>query len=136
MKKPNILLFVTDQQHAETIGDAGLARTPRLNGLIREGVRFTEAYTPTPMCTPARGSLVTGLYPHQHKLVINTHGTDAVDFTIAGIETIGSAVQSAGYRTAYAGKWHVGKTPPELHGFEEELRLPEAGRKGEKSDVV
>jgi arylsulfatase A-like enzyme len=135
-KQPNIILFVTDQQHAETIGREGLCQTPRLNGLIEGGVRFTHAYTPTPMCTPARGSLVTGLYPHQHKLVRNTHGTDVEDYTIRGLETIGSALAAEGYRTVYAGKWHVGKTPPEENGFQEILEPKEAGSKGPRTDII
>jgi arylsulfatase A-like enzyme len=137
MKKPNLLIFVTDQQHAETIGEQGLCRTPRLNQMILEGVNFTQAYTPTPMCTPARTSLVTGLYPHQHKLVYNTHGTDAEPYSIEGIETIGTALAAEGYRTVYAGKWHVGKTPPEANGFQEVL-MPAAvsTEKGDFSDVI
>ncbi|MEF2246730.1 sulfatase-like hydrolase/transferase [Paenibacillus sp. IITD108] len=121
MKKPNILLFVTDQQHASTISEHGPCRMPNLNRLMIDGVKFDHAYTPTPMCTPARSSLVTGLYPHQHKLIYNH--SDESNYSIQGIETIGSALAAEGYRTAYAGKWHIGNTPPMENGFREELTI-------------
>jgi arylsulfatase A-like enzyme len=67
---------------------------------------------------------------------MNTHGTDQEDYTIRGLETIGSALAAEGYKTVYAGKWHVGKTPPEEHGFQEILEPRAAGAKGTNSDIV
>ncbi len=67
--RPNILIIVTDQQRADTIGALGnpVIRTPHLDGLARAGTAFTRAYTPAPICSPTRVSMVTGLPPHVHR---------------------------------------------------------------------
>jgi arylsulfatase A-like enzyme len=122
MERPNILIFMTDQQHAETIGNNGLCRTPHLGRLIKDGVTFTNAFTPCPMCTPARASTMTGLYPHQHKLIQNAHSKMTMRDALEE-ETIGDAMKKAGYQTVYSGKWHVGLTNPTEHGFDKELQL-------------
>lgn len=123
MNRPNILVFMTDQQHAETIGPAGLCRTPHLDALMKEGVTFRQAFTACPMCTPSRASVMTGLYPHQHRLVMNAHAAVTLQDRLSeGTETLASALQKEGYRTAYAGKWHVGSSSPTEHGFAEELQ--------------
>ena len=134
-KRPNILIFVTDQQHASTIGEQDFCLMPNLNRLIDQGVRFDHAYTTTPMCTPARSSLVTGLYPHQHKLIYNF--SEADNYSLNGVETIGSALAAEGYCTAYAGKWHIGRTPPAANGFQEQLTIaPAPAATGELEDIV
>ena len=61
-KRPNILLLFTDQQRYETIGALGnpLLKTPVLDRLVERGVCFTNAYTPSPVCVPARYAMLTG----------------------------------------------------------------------------
>ena len=68
--KPNIILIMCDQMNWKTGGFAGNAhvRTPRLDRLAREGVYFENAYCASPVCSPARASWMTGLYPHAHHL--------------------------------------------------------------------
>ena len=68
-KRPNILVIVTDQQRADTIGALGnaLIKTPVLDGLCQRGTCFTRAYTPAPICSPARVAMVTGIEPHRHR---------------------------------------------------------------------
>ena len=65
--RPNILLIISDQQRAETLGFAGKTpcRTPNLDALATGGVSFDRAITPCPLCGPARASIFTGLCPHQ-----------------------------------------------------------------------
>ncbi len=65
----NVLIFVTDQQRADTIAALGnsVIKTPALDGLVRAGTAFTRAYTPAPICSPTRVSMVTGLPPHVHR---------------------------------------------------------------------
>ncbi len=67
-KKPNILIIMTDQQRADTIAALGnsIIKTPALDSLVQTGTAFTRAYTPAPICSPARISMVTGLPPHEH----------------------------------------------------------------------
>jgi arylsulfatase A-like enzyme len=123
-KRPNILIFMTDQQHAETIGQHGLCQTPNLNALMRDGITFSQAYTSCPMCTPARASALTGMHPHQHRMLQNSHSP--LDFQKRldpHIDTIATALSREGYRTVYAGKWHIGDTAPTLNGFDQELDL-------------
>lgn len=101
MKKPNILLITSDQQHWNTIGafNPEIA-TPNLDRLVREGTSFTRAYCPNPTCTPTRASIITGMYPSQHgawalgtKLLEDRH-------------TVGEDFTAGGYRTALIGKAH------------------------------
>ncbi|WP_158299178.1 sulfatase-like hydrolase/transferase [Paenibacillus antri] len=136
-RKPNIVIFMTDQQHVETIGADGLCRTPHLNRYMEEGVAFANAFTNCPMCTPARATALTGLHPHEHKVVQNAHSPFAFCNKLGeGMETIGDALRKEGYRTAYAGKWHVGHSQPEEHGFDANLRI--APREGdvERTDPI
>ena len=69
--KPNIIVILTDQQRADTLGCYGnpTVRTPNLDALAEDGVRFERAYCATPLCTPARVSIQTGAYPHRHGIV-------------------------------------------------------------------
>lgn len=136
-RKPNILIFMTDQQHAETIGRDGLCRTPHLDRCMEEGVVFSNAFTNCPMCTPARATAMTGLHPHQHKIVQNAHSPFAFSNKLGEeTETIGSALRREGYATAYAGKWHVGLSQPEEHGFGEKLKLAPKASSVERKDAV
>lgn len=101
MKKPNILLITSDQQHWNTLGAFNKeVSTPNLDRLIEQGTVFTRAYCPNPTCTPTRASIITGNYPSQHgawslgtKLFEDRH-------------TVGEDLISAGYRTALVGKAH------------------------------
>ncbi len=120
--RPNILVFMTDQQHHATIGPDSLGATPNLNRLIAEGVRFENAFCPSPICTPSRSSFQTGVFPHQHKHIHNIHvgknlhiNEDFPENTIL----LGEALQRAGYRTGYIGKWDSGlKKSPLDYGYE------------------
>ena len=72
--RPNILVLMTDQQRMDTISAYGLnptCRTPRIDELAGRGVRFNNAFTPTAICSPARASFYTGLYPHKHGVTAN-----------------------------------------------------------------
>ena len=67
MKRPNILLITSDQQHHDTIGKFNSKiQTPYLDKLCDEGMNFTRAYCPSPVCTPSRASIITGQYPSSH----------------------------------------------------------------------
>jgi arylsulfatase A-like enzyme len=73
MQRPNILLLFADQQRADTIGALGnpVIRTPALDRLVREGVTFTSAYTPSAECVPARCSVTFGQYPGRTRCYSN-----------------------------------------------------------------
>ena len=65
-QKPNIVFIISDQHKLESTGAYGskLAITPNIDDLAKTGIVFTNAYTPAPVCAPARASLVTGMYPY------------------------------------------------------------------------
>lgn len=101
MEKTNILLITSDQQHWVTLGVQNPEiKTPNLDRLAKEGLLFNRAYTVNPTCTPARASIITGMYPSQH-------GAWALGTKLPeNIPTLGQYLQDAGYRTALIGKAH------------------------------
>ncbi|MCF7838890.1 MAG: sulfatase-like hydrolase/transferase [Candidatus Marinimicrobia bacterium] len=100
--KPNILILMTDQQRHDCLSCAGhpLISTPNMDRLARQGMRFTQATTSSPVCMPARNSFITGLYPHSHGMW-NNSGEVA-----AGQLNLFHLLKNAGYSTAYIGKSH------------------------------
>jgi len=104
MSQPNILLITTDQQRWDALslwGTPGL-HTPNLDRLAREGVCFERAYSSSPVCTPARVSMITGQYSTRHGAW--TIGMSPVS-ALCG-PTLGTLFADAGYRTALIGKTH------------------------------
>ena len=92
--------------------------TPATDRLAREGMRCSRAYTPTAICSPARVSLLTGLYPHNHDVLGNPNRSAIERGLPEGVPTMGEQARSAGYEASYAGKWHVMESEPEDAGFE------------------
>lgn len=120
-KKPNIVFIFADQWRAQSTGFAGNSDviTPNLNKLSEESVNFTNAVSNMPVSSPYRANLLTGQYPLTHGIFLN----DAKFNPEAN--TMGKIFKSAGYNTAYIGKWHLdghGRSayiPPERrHGFD------------------
>ena len=110
MVRPNIVLLYADQHRADVLGCAGdlVVRTPNLDRLAAEGVRFANAWTESPICQPARASLITGRYAHDHERL----GNFVADFD-PGWPTFMKALQAVGYRTASIGKTHYSSWPLE-----------------------
>jgi len=108
---PNILIITTDQHNAEIAGFAGnpVVRTPNLDALAAEGTVFDQAFTPWPLCTPARTSIFSGLWPKHHKVRYNVNmnyrpgGPGLAPERTAFPEVL----QQAGYNTAFFGKLHT-----------------------------
>ncbi len=111
-KKPNIVLFIADDLNQEDLGCYGNneVRTPNIDRLAAEGMRFTKAYAASPMCSPSRGTLFTGLYPHRNGIQMN-HFTTKVN-----TRSLPHYLQQQGYRVVISGKIHVG--PEECFPFE------------------
>ncbi|MCH7920813.1 MAG: arylsulfatase [Planctomycetes bacterium] len=110
--KPNIVLIMCDDMGWSDIGCyGGEVRTPNIDALAKEGVRFTQFYN-NAKCTTTRASIVTGLYPRRGK----------GELLRTNMVTLGEALRGAGYRTALSGKWHLGRgetTHPFKRGFDE-----------------
>ncbi|MEF8825767.1 MAG: sulfatase [Halapricum sp.] len=101
--RPNVLFVLTDQWRAQALGCMGneQVHTPTVDRLADEGMTFERAYTPKPMCVPARASLLTGTHPHRNRVVHNQLRLPDEYPTVA------DALGAAGYDTGYVGKWHL-----------------------------
>ena len=112
--RPNILFIFTDQQRADTMACYGneLISTPNLNALAEESFVFDNAYVSSPVCTPSRSTIMTGLWPHTNGCIGNNAPLDPAIPTIADM-------LPEEYLTAYYGKWHLGDEVIRQHGFDE-----------------
>jgi arylsulfatase A-like enzyme len=108
-RRPNVLFLMTDHTRSRAIGPDGPARTPNLDALAADGVRFERATTTNAICSPARASLMTGLYPSTHGMWDCTHTQrpEWVDVPPGRFPFFSERLAEAGYRNAYFGKWHV-----------------------------
>lgn len=120
-RPPNVLYVFADQWPAHAFGYTGdpNVRTPRIDAFAREAVNCRHAFANMPICSPSRATLLTGLLPDRHGIVLNDAPLDPNCYTL------GEHFSANGYDTAYIGKWHVdghGRrsfTPPERrHGFQ------------------
>jgi len=120
--KPNILYLMTDQHRADCLGCAGnkVIKTPHLDSIAADGVRFSSAYSSTPSCTPARAAILTGLSPWHHGMIGYGRIAEQYPFELPG------ALRDAGYYLYGIGKmhWHPQRN---LRGYHKIL-LDESGR--------
>lgn len=144
--RPNILLIFVDQQRFDTLSLHGhpTCRTPSLDRMAAQGVDFTRAYSCCGLCSPARASVMTGLYPHRHGLLTNTHDWQTLRRLDPTIPTFAHLLSDAGYRTGYVGKVHLcsPEEAPHAYGFQDFHRpyqqyLKERGlTRGETKDII
>ena len=101
--RPHILFFLTDQLRADCLGCAGhpMVKTPHIDHVAADGVRFTHACTTSPICVPARMSIVNGLYPHNSNMWQNDAGMPL------DADTYMKRLRLQGYRTCSIGKNHL-----------------------------
>jgi len=104
-RRPNVLVFMTDQESALLPGPVNLPSRARLEPTA---VKFTSAFCNTPQCSAARSSVLTGLEPHQTGVLTNVDGSSLGKPLPPSLPTVGSVFQAAGYETGYFGKWHLG----------------------------
>lgn len=108
MGKPNILVFMTDHQRADTVLPDHPAATPNLGRFAREGVSFANTYCPAPHCCPSRATFFSGLYPSRHGVWNNVCNRQALTRGLNdGVRLWSEDLAAAGYRMHYSGKWHV-----------------------------
>lgn len=108
-KKPNFLFIITDQQNSGALSIAGnqYIKTPNMDRIAENGVRFVNSFCTFPLCSPSRSSLFTSRMPHE--VGINSNKKAIIPDNIS---TMGTLFSKAGYKTAYAGKWHLPASYP------------------------
>jgi len=121
-QRPNILFILSDDQGAWAMGCAGNAdiRTPNLDAIAAAGMRFTDFFCTSPVCSPARASIMTGEIPSQHGvhdwIRAGNVGPQRIDY-LDGRPLVTDAFASAGYRCALVGKWHLGASDVPRAGY-------------------
>ncbi len=125
---PNVIMLMSDDQGWGDVGFNGndVVKTPNLDAMAAEGVRFDRFYAAAPLCSPTRGSCLTGRYPFRYGILAAHTGGMRV-----GETTIAEMLKKKGYSAGMFGKWHIGwvkhdevgtrgfYSPPSHHGFDE-----------------
>ncbi|MFN3214231.1 MAG: arylsulfatase [Henriciella sp.] len=136
--KPNIVVILIDDAALMDLGVyGGEAQTPNIDALAARGVMFTQ-YRTSPLCSPTRAMLLTGLDNHQTGVatipeVLPPEHKGQAGYTMAlepGVLTLADRLRPAGYRTLMSGKWHLGETEDEMpnsHGFDRSFALAASG---------
>ncbi len=122
--QPNVVLLFADDLGTLDVNCYGSEdlSTPHLNSLADRGLRFTQCYVGSPVCSPSRASLLTGRHPHRAGVPGNVASKPGFPGMPVEEMTMGELFQSAGYKTALFGKWHLGTLPeygPLNQGFDE-----------------
>lgn len=147
-RKPNVLFILADDlgwSDTTLHGTTKLYRTPNIERLAQRGMLFPNAYSSSPLCSPTRASVLTGLAPARHGITapvchtpvvllepsvkesahpsLKQIGTESVTRLKTSYHTLPKTLKQAGYATAHFGKWHLGPEPysPLQHGFDLDL---------------
>jgi N-acetylglucosamine-6-sulfatase len=104
-RPPNVLVILTDDQRWDAMSCAGhpFLKTPNMDRIANEGVRFTNMFVTTSLCSPSRASMLSGLYAHRHQ--VQSNFTDYPN----DLPSYPRRLQEAGYETGYIGKYHMGE---------------------------
>jgi N-acetylglucosamine-6-sulfatase len=115
-QRPNTLVVLVDDLRWDALSVMGhpFIKTPNIDRIAREGVRFDHAYVTTPLCSPSRASFLTGQWVHKHE--VNSNGDNGA--LSMKLRTFPQLQQKAGYETAFIGKWHMGNEDAPRPGFD------------------
>ncbi|MBX3484679.1 sulfatase [Phenylobacterium sp.] len=122
--KPNVIVILADDLgYGDTaVYGSKIVKTPNIDALAADGVRFTQGYVTHPVCSPSRAAILTGRYQQRFGWEFNPVGRDRTGGVSRGEAFIGQIMKSAGYRTGMVGKWHLGAADgyqPLDRGFDE-----------------
>jgi arylsulfatase A-like enzyme len=131
---PNVLFIIVDDLGRQDVGAYGseFHETPVIDQLARDGVLFTNAYAAHPRCVPSRVAMLSGRYPARYGVPGFQDRSEGPHALPLSTVTFGERLRDAGYRTAYIGKWHLGKEGggPDVQGFDISLFAGQAGAPG------
>lgn len=123
-ERPNVIFIMSDDQGSADLGSYGSKDlvTPHTDALAANGVKFTQFYSASPMCSPSRAGMLTGRWPVRAGVAGNCSSHEGGKGALPGEEiTMAEMFKAAGYATAHIGKWHLGFTPdtgPLAQGFD------------------
>ncbi|MBL8772062.1 MAG: sulfatase-like hydrolase/transferase [Phenylobacterium sp.] len=122
--RPNVIVILADDLGYGDTSAYGsrIIRTPNIDAMAADGVRFTQGYVSHPVCAPSRAALLTGRYQTRFGYEFNPVGRDRTGGVSLDETFVGQVLQKAGYRTAMVGKWHLGESGayhPVARGFDE-----------------
>jgi len=114
--RPHVVFILADDLGPGDLACFGgtRARTPSIDRLAKEGIRFTQYYSASPICSPSRAGLITGMFPGRWRLTsflqtrAGNRGCEQADFLDPAAPSLPRQLKSAGYATAHFGKWHLG----------------------------
>ena len=111
-----MLLVVVDDLRFDDFGAAGhpFSRTPHIDRLAREGAMLQNVFAVTPLCSPSRANILTGLYTRRHGILDNTDRSPRSH----QLRTFARQLHDSGFTTGFIGKWHMGNDPTPRPGFD------------------
>ena len=114
-RPPNVIVVLVDDLRWDDLGVAGhpFVETPNIDRLAAEGARFLNAFATTPLCSPSRAAILTGMYAHANGITDNL----ARDSASHRLPTFALPLAAAGYQTAFIGKWHMGNDDTRRPGW-------------------
>ncbi|MBP8256232.1 MAG: sulfatase [Opitutaceae bacterium] len=115
-KRPNIVFILIDDLRWDDLSCMGntVSKTTQIDRIASEGILFRSAFATSPLCSPSRANILTGLYTHTHGIFDNTDRSAASH----KLKTFPQELQKAGYETAFLGKWHMGNDSTPRPGFD------------------
>ena len=133
-KKPDIIFILVDDLRWDELGCMGhpFAQTPNIDRIAHEGMRFRNAFTSAPLCSPSRACLLTGQHVSHHGILDNINRSEHSH----KLQTFPMALQMSGYRTAYIGKWHMGNDDTARPGYDRWVSMKGQGTHADAARLV